>query len=184
MSDPNEPLVIEVRGKLYRLQIEDFDTDLDLDDIVGIDYTNIRGELLTFPIVYNRIGIFKAEMSNAAQRAKMNVEIVRSQLNQHYRTALTEEGRDYKGKPKTIKPTVDEISAAIVCDDAYQKAYEDYLNAQRRLDYMESIYWACQSKDQKLNRLSEKLRPEEFEQELLVDKVNSVLIKGVRKAIK
>lgn len=184
MTDPSEPLIIEVKGKMYRLMIEDFETDLDLEDITGIDYTNIRGELLTFSVAYNRIGIFKAELSNTAQRAKMNVDITKAQLNQKYRAALVEEGRDYKGKPKLIKPTVDEIAAAVLCDDEFQAAYEQYLTAQRHFEIMEAIYWACQSKDQKLNRLSEKISPEEFEQELLTDRVNSVLIKGIKKAIK
>lgn len=183
MGDPSEPLIIEVRGKLYNLQIQDFDTDLDLEDLTGIDYTNIRGELLTFSVAYNRIGIFKAELANLAQRAKMHVEIVKAQLNKKYRSLLVEEGKDYKGRPKLVKPTVDEIAAAVTCDDEYQEAVDLYLTAQKHFEIMEAIYWSCQSKDQKLNRLSERLSPEEFEQELLTDTVNSVLVKGVKKVI-
>jgi hypothetical protein len=39
------------------------------------------------------------------------------------------------------------------------------------------LYWSAKSKDSKLDKLSDKLRPEEFERELVEDTINGIVIK-------
>ena len=51
------------------------DTDIDIDDLIKIDYHNILGEILTFSVIMNRIGNFRAEMEELMEEAKVEVEI-------------------------------------------------------------------------------------------------------------
>ena len=179
-----EPLIIEVKGKQYRLQIQDFGPDIDLDDIIGIDYSNILGELLTFPIVFNRIGILKAEINNIVQNAKLDLDIKKARLEEQYRNELTERTTDHKGNPKVLKPTISEVSGAVSIDEEFIAQQRNLLELEKKNSYMETLYWSCQSKDSKLNRFSEKIRPEQFEGELLQDTVNGVFIKRAKTVIR
>ena len=184
MSDKMDPLIIEVKGKVYRLQIQDFGPDIDLDDIIGIDYSNILGELLTFPVVFNRIGILKAEIDNFWANARLDLEIKRARLEEQYRIELTEDGKDYKGNHKVVKPTKAEVDNAVTIDEEFIQQNRNLLELEKKKAYMETLYWSCQSKDSKLNRFSEKIRPEQFEGELLQDTVNGVFIKRAKAVIK
>lgn len=170
-----EKVVIELKnGKMAVLVIQPFNTELEVDDILRIDYSNIMGEILTFPLMFNRVANFKAEMENAVSEAKLDVEVFEAQLFEEYKKSLV---------AKEEKPTEANIKAAIQRDPRYSIKKKWYFKIQRDLAYMDSLYWACQSKDTKLNRFSEKIRPEDFERELLEDTINGIQIKITKSLI-
>ena len=55
------------------------------------------------------------------------------------------------------------------------------LDVQRDRDYINSLYWSAKSKDDKLNKLSEKLRPDDFNKEIIEGKLNGISIKSTNK---
>ena len=53
MEDSKEVITIELQsGRIAVLRLQSFDTEVDVDDILRIDYSNIMGEILTFPLMF------------------------------------------------------------------------------------------------------------------------------------
>jgi len=169
-------IVIEYGEKMVVLTLLPFDTELDVDDILRIDYYNIMGEILTFPLMFNRIANFKAEIEEIVNRTKFDLEVFEAQLMEQKRKSLEANSER--------KVTISEVEAAVKMDANLSIKKKEYFKRLKELAYMDSLYWAAQSKDTKLNRMSEKLRPEDFEKELVEDTVNSVMIKISSKAIR
>ena len=53
--------VIKIKDKTYFLKFDDFDENVDVDSLLKIDYGNLLGELVTFPVVVNRFGVLLAD---------------------------------------------------------------------------------------------------------------------------
>lgn len=171
----SEALIIELKNKMVVLRTLPFDTDIDVDEILKIDYHNLVGEILTFPVLLNRIANLKAEMQNIVNESEVDVRVFEAQLTEEKRKDITNKGG---------KGTIAEIEAAVRLDSRYRIKKNDFYAKQKNLDYLDSLYWAAQSKMNLLNKISDKIRPEEFEQELLEDVVNGVFIKATKKAIR
>ena len=59
----------------------------------------------------------------------------------------------------------------------------EVIRLQKQRDIINSLYWAVKSKDDKLNRLTDKIRPEEFEKEIVESEINGIIIRIQNKAI-
>lgn len=175
VSDDHESLVIELKSKMVVLKTLPFDTDIDVDEVLKIDYSNLVGEILTFPVLLNRIANLKAEMQHIVNESEIDVRVFEAQLTEEKRKDILNKGG---------KGTVAEIEAAVRLDSRYRLKKNDFFAKQKNLDYLDSLYWAAQSKMNLLNKISDKIRPEEFEKELLEDVVNGVMVKVSRKVIK
>jgi hypothetical protein len=170
-----EKIVINLKGdKVAVLSIESFDGDIS-DEIVKIDYNNLLGEIITFPVVYNRIANLRAEVANILAEAKLSLEIQEAQLFEKHKKKLIAGGE--KGTDKATE-------AAVLQDPLYATNKKIYLRRLRDFDYVDAMYWSAQSKDRKLNVLVEKISPDEFEKELVEGSINGVMIKMKKKAIK
>lgn len=173
-DDQFEEIVIELKNKMVVLQILPFDTDIDVDGILKIDYHNIMGEILTFNVLFNRIANLKAEMENIVSVAKMDMEVFEAQLWKEKRKALLNAAE---------KATEAMIDAEVKGDARYVTKKTAYFDKVKNLSYMDSLYWAAQNKSGLLKSLSDKLRPEEFMGDLLSDTINGVMIKCTKKLI-
>lgn len=174
-------LVIDLPTKTVKLILPDFDMDMDVDDILKIDYSNIIGELLTFPVIMNRIGVLKAEQEDVVRKSKLKMEIYEATLKQQfYKTMATTKtistGAN-KGVEKVQAPTVDQVSSRILLDKTYQEKQEYHSARMKDLSLLESWYWAAKSKDDNLKRISMHLKPEEYEKEIVEGVVNGIKIK-------
>jgi hypothetical protein len=163
-------------GRIVVLTVNALNTEMDTEEILRIDYSNIMGEILTFPVMFNRIANLRATLEEAASRAKTDMDIFEHQLREEKRKKL-EAGAD-----KRVTDTM--VETAIKIDARYKQKKDFLFRRQRDLGYAEALYWSAQSKDTKLNRLSEKMRPEDFSKELLEDNVNGVYIKITQPVIK
>ena len=179
-----EKMTIPLKDRIIVLQIQDFDTDIDTYDLTSIDYHNILGEILTFSVVMNRIGNLQADMDEIVEELKFDIEIKEASLSEYYRKELTKKTTDSKGNDKIKEPTIPEVKNAVLLDKAFDNLKRKLFRIQKEKKYIEALYWAIKSKDDKLNKLSEKLRPEEFEKEILEDTINDVIIKNKEKLIK
>jgi hypothetical protein len=169
--------------KIVVLELTAFDTDIDVDELTNIHYHNIIGEILTFPVVMNRVGNLRAEMEQIVAETKLDFDIFEAGMQEKMRKKLTETIETPKG-PKVDKPTKDEVENAVLLSPEYKVKKLHLFKMQRNLAYVEALYWSAQSKDSKLNRLSEKLKPEEFEKEILETSINGIIIKVKNKSIK
>lgn len=178
--DNSENLVIEFGNKLYSLKIQDFDTDIDVEAILNIDYANLLGEILTFPVLFNRIGNLRAEYEALVKTAALDLEVLKAETKARIRKAETSMVDDGKGKTKIVGPTVDELESRVLQDSAFKIAKRNLINLEKNYSKIESIYWSAKSKDGKLDRLSDKMKPEEFSMEILQDTCNGVAIRKVK----
>lgn len=169
-----ECLTIELKDKMIVLRTLPFDSDIDVDEILRIDHSNYLGEILTFPVLLNRIANLKAEQQNIVSETKNDLEIFEAQLTEEKRKILSANG----------KTTISEVDVAVKTDPRYKVKKNNFFSKQRDLEYLDALYWSAQSKMNLLNKISDKIRPEEFSAELLEDVVNGVFIKASRKVIK
>lgn len=179
----HEKILIDLDDdRMVSLQVREFDTDINTEELLQIDYSNILGDIITFPVLHNRIGLLKADIESIVATSKFNLEIYAAQLQEIKRKDLTTFKVDSKGVKTPSKPTVQEVENAVLLDEGYQLKKKSYIRRQRDLAYIESLYWSAKDKSDKLNRISEKLRPEEFSSEILEGEINGVLIKVRKKS--
>lgn len=176
-----QKVVVPFGQKTVILSYGDFDDEVDVDELTSIDYSNLYGEAVTVSALMNRIGILKSEAESVYSQKKLDCDIYEANLSRQYRKEANATGgkftiKDEKGIPFMLKMTDKAIEAAVLLDLAYQNKKKAVINAKRDLDFVDSIYWAVQSKDKKLSVLMKATTPEEFYDELVEGKVNGLFI--------
>lgn len=176
MEELNEEIVSipYAQDKMLVMKITPFNTDIDVDDLLKIDYSNLLGEILTFSVIFNRIAMLRADCQNIVNRGKVELEIFEAELSEIKRNDLTKLG---------AKVTVGEIDNAVKRDPFYIKKKNNYFEKVKNFDYVDALYWSAQSKLKLLEKISDKLSPKEFEREILEGTINGVMVKSVKRAI-
>ena len=173
-SDENEVVHVHFKNKVIKLHFKEFDDHIDIDELTKIDYSNLYAELITVPALMNRVGLWKAEADNAVAESRLERDIKMAEV-----ASLT---RNNSSK----KLTVAEVAEAVTLDPSVQNLKRIRIRKGKEAGYLDSLYWAIKSKEQKLNRIGEKmnLSPEEFEKNLIEGTWNGILIKGRKNLIK
>ena len=160
---------IPIGNKIIVLKYNSFDTDVDLDAVTKIDYSNLYGEIVTISSLLNRIGILKADVENIYNDFKLELEIFESQK----RKEIVRENLAVGNKKPSEANLADELTV-----DKEVIAMRKRLNElQRDLNYIEAVYWAIQSKDKKLSVLMKGVTPEEFAEGIVEGVVNTFYVK-------
>ncbi len=180
----SETIKIPFSDKIVILRIDEFDGDLDTDGLLKIDYSNILGEALTFPVLMNRIGMLRAQADNEMKEAKLSMDICWATLSESYRKDKSRIGTITGGIKKLHKPSKDEVENAVTTDDTYQAKQRSYFRSEKNYNYIDSLYWAAKSKDKKLDVISRSIVPEEFEKEIIEGVINGITIKSTEKVFK
>lgn len=81
--------LITIGGKTYKLLFDSFDEDMDIDSLLKIDYSNLIGELITFPVIVNRFGQLLAEAESQVSEAKLNLEVFEAKTKERLRSELS-----------------------------------------------------------------------------------------------
>lgn len=187
MSKENEEddnkIILEFPTKMVVLILNPFDTDVDIERLLFIQAHNIVGEIITWPIVTNRVGNLKADMEQVVAETKMDFEIFIANQQEIKRKELRVTTTDAKGNAKVEKPTKDEVENAVLVSKEYRVKMQYLHKVQRNFAYVESLYWAARDKSNKLDTYSAKLKPEEFEKEIIEGVINGIMIKSIKKAI-
>lgn len=167
--------IVKIGDKTYTLLIKAFDDDVEVDDLLQIDYSNLIGELVTFPVIVNRIGIMLAEAESAVSEKKLNLEVFEAKMKERLRTQLAETN----GKA----PTVEALNNAVLQEPSYQAMRKSLINAQKTRDYLNSVFWSAKDKSNKLDRLSLTIQAGDIPEEVLEGRVNSVILRRSKKLI-
>ena len=61
---------ISIGESTYILKFDEFDDEVDIDSLLRIDYSNLIGEMLTFPTVVAKIGNMLAEAESVVKPSK------------------------------------------------------------------------------------------------------------------
>ena len=67
-----EKIVISVQGKTITLTQSDIDSDIDMDEVTQINYSNLYGEMVTVSALLNKLGILKATKNASASAEAPN----------------------------------------------------------------------------------------------------------------
>jgi len=178
-----ELIKIPLENKIVVLKVTDFDGEIDVDDILKIDYSNILGEILTFPVLLNRLGLLLADAEDMVKHTKFDLEVYRAELKERYKKNLRKvDGSG--GAAKMKAPTNDEVEWSVLQDTGNNLKSKKLFKVEKYRDYLNSLYWSAKSKDDKLNKISEKLRPSEFEDEIMEGTINGIMIKCFDKLTK
>lgn len=168
IASEKEQIIINLRNKTLVLDIKDFGSaDIQIEDLLQIDYANILGDIITWPVIFNRIANIKAEMDNVLREETFDMKVYEAQLYEQHKKALIGSGE---------KATETSIDMAIKRDPQYKAKHFMFLRVQKQADILDGLYWSAKSKSKMLEAISMKIRPEDFEKEILVDTINSVKI--------
>lgn len=171
-----EKRIIQIGGNTYKLIFDNFDEDVDIDSLLKIDYSNLIGELVTFPVILNRSGILLAEAESQVAETKLNMDVYEAKTKERLRIELAEQNN---GKA----PTVEALNNAVVSNKAYQAMKRKYIEVVKTRDYINSIFWAVKDKSEKLNKLSLSIQPGDLSDSVIEGRVNNVLVKKTKKVI-
>ena len=168
--------VIQVGETTYKLLFDDFDEDMDIDSLLKIDYSNIIGELVTFPVIVNRFGILLAEAESKVSESKLNLEVFEAKTKERLRNELAEANG---GK----NPTVEALNNALLMNKSYQALRKQFIEIQKTRDYVNSIFWSAKDKTSKIEKLSLTVQNGDIPDSIIEGRVNNVLIKKTKKII-
>ena len=176
---------IPFKRKMVYLYFDDFEDEVDLDQLTFVDYNNLHSEFITISSLYNRVGIWKAEAEKQYNKQQLNVKIISAEKANEYRRKLKREDSYANGKPKMVWPTKDEVDNAVILDEEVQLELEKEILYKQRASVLDSLFWSVKSKEKKIDRLVEhmKIKPEDFENEIVEGKWNGILIKTRKRAI-
>ena len=168
--------VIQVGETTYKLLFDDFDEDMDIDSLLKIDYSNIIGELVTFPVIVNRFGNLLAEAESKVSESKLNLEVFEAKTKERLRNELAEANG---GK----NPTVEALNNALLMNKSYQALRKQFIEVQKTRDYINSIFWSAKDKTSKIEKLSLTVQNGDIPDSVIEGRVNNVLIKKTKKII-
>ena len=150
------------------LTTSSLEDNFDVDAITSIDYSNLYGEAVTVSALMNKIGLIKADSDNEVAKKKMELDIYEAELRKLFRKNMISQG---------AKPTDQKVEDEVVSDEGWQISKRNFINSQRDAQYVDSLYWAIQSKDKKLSVLMKGTTPEDFEKEIIEGAINTYIIK-------
>lgn len=168
--------IVTIGSNTYKLLFDDFDEEVDIDSLLKIDYSNLIGELVTFPVILNRFGLLLAEAESQVAETKLNLDVFEAKTKERLRVELAEQNN---GK----SPTVEALNNAVTSNKAYQAMKRKLIEVTKTRDYINSVFWAVKDKSEKLNKLSLTIQPGDISDSVLEGRVNSVLIKKTKKVI-
>lgn len=168
--------IINIGEQSYKLLYDEFEDGIDIDNLLKIDYSNLIGEIITFPIIVNKFGLLLADAESKVAETKLNIDVYESKAKERLRLRLQEENG---GK----NPTVDALNSAVMQDKGYQALKRKLIDVTKTRDYINSIFWSCKDKSEKLNKLSLTVQNAEIPEEVLQGRVNNIVIKKVKRVI-
>lgn len=154
---------------VYEIEFEEFDDEINVDDLLTIHYENLVGEIITFPVIVNRLGLLLADAERSLAETKLNCEIMEAKVREEIRTALNDE--EDRKKPATV----DEVNAAVHQSPVYKANKLKLFEAQKTRDYAASLLFSAKDKSSKLDKLSLSIPAGDIEEHLLQSKANSVM---------
>ncbi|MBJ7436145.1 MAG: hypothetical protein JHC54_10515 [Acinetobacter sp.] len=150
------------------LNFQDFDTDVDIDEMVKINYSNIVGEILTISVFVNQIGLLRADHEAKVKEYELDLAVFGAQVSEMARKNISAK----QDKPATVQ----QVENALLMDPIVQNKRKTLIRLQKEFAYIEALYVAVKSKDQKLNNLSRSLTPKDMEERLVEASINNTLV--------
>jgi len=169
IGDAETIQITTFQDKVVTLHFSEFDTDIDVDELLTIHHHNIVGEIVTMPVLLNKIGLLRAQASDDYRDYEHDHKVLNADRSNYHRKAALAEGVRATNLDKEVKDRV-------TMDKAIQASFKTLLRLQRDMEFVESLYWAVKSKDDKVNKLGGNLTPRDMARELAEGRINLMMI--------
>ena len=146
------PLKIGDRQLFITTNLFEDDSEIDIDKILRIDHNHLLAETLTFSVILNKLGALLAQANSELREAKLDLEIWYSKTKSEVRKEWDED--EDRKVVRGYKYTIDQVTDHVEGLGGYRVRKKKISNLEKQQDYINSIYWAAKSKDDKLDRLS------------------------------
>lgn len=164
-----ELIKISIGDKIVTLKQSDIDSDIDMEEITQIQYDNLYGEIVTVSALLNKIGILKADIDNQYEEYKLDCQIFESGERKKFISSKLNVGEK--------KPTESQVEDSLNTHPEVIAKRKRLLVYKKGCDYINALYWAVKSKDDKLSVLMKGVTPEEFSSNIIEGVVNGFYIK-------
>lgn len=172
----NKKIVISVGDQLIKFSLKEFDEEINIDDVLKIDYSNLVGEVLTCAVVLNRFGILLSEVENKVKMSKLNLEIYIAKKKEQLR--LSNKKKDSKGNLKDL--TISELDDLITTDKVFIVKKQKIFDLEKQEKYVNSIYWSLKDKAEKLSKLSFDVNLDNIDEATIERSVSKFMISSVK----
>lgn len=169
--------VINVGQSTYVLVFDEFEDNVDIDSLLRIDYSNLLGEMITFPTIVAKFGCMLAEVESQVSEKKLNLDVQEAKLKEEYRLKLSEQNG---GK----NPTIDAVNTAVLLDERFQDLKRDYIGYQKIKDYLLTTYLAAKDKSDKISKVYMQSQEADIPDSVIEGRVNQTMISKKQKLIK
>ena len=169
---------LEVGGKTVIFSHRGFSEEFDLEALLRIDVERLAIEILTFPVVLNRIGLILAEADNAIKEAELDLEIWMAKERERIRIDLID--NRVAGDKLTQDDMKYKQEAKLKGSPMYLAKNKIAFAAKKRRDYINSIFWSAKDKSDKLNHLASSLKGWKTLEQLLDEGLLNGSINGVK----
>ena len=180
-----ESTFVHLKDRVIELVYSSLDNTIDVDTLTSIDYLNLYGESITMPSLINKIGLYRAEAESALNVSVIELDIFDAELRNKYRRESAENAGKVlivKKPEQWLKLTEKALDELITLDLGWQVKKKNVSKRTKDLGFIESLFWACKAKDQKLNHLLPANVPEDFEKDIVEGRINGMMIKKHKKS--
>lgn len=137
--------------------------NLNLEDILVIDYNNLKEDISTFYFVVNQIGFLLNEANDLLREKTFQLEILKNKLDEYKSSQFILVKKDLENEGNK-NPTISLIESQIKLKKGHielQKSIEAQtllmIKATSEKDNLNTLYWAAQGKAETLKNLSKSL---------------------------
>lgn len=170
-----EKITLNIGAKTIVFEIRDFgDSAVDIEELLQVDLNNVVADIASFAVLFNRIGMIKAEMDNFLRETQLDFDMFMAEQRKKARGSFIMDV-DSKGNEKKKFLTEQGIDDEVLLSPSYKVKRQNLNKVKYQVDVIDALYWSAKSKDTKLNAISAKMKPEEFENEILEGKVNEMV---------
>ena len=177
--------VVSILGKTVALKYNEIPSEIQVNELTSIEYSNIYGEMVTVSTAMNSVGMLRAEVEHILKLKKLETDIFEAELKKERRKEASKQaGKFYvdDGKDRIlVKLTEGSLSEAVMLNPDLRKLKEACYQLEKDFAYLDSLQWSVQSKSKKLDKLMKEVTPTEFIDGLIDGKVNGILIRSINK---
>lgn len=159
--------IVDKEGNVFTLRLLPLE-EISPDDFLHVDFHNLYAELITMPVALNRIGNWRSYKNEELRESTLHLEILESNKSEEIRSEFAEKG---------LKLTEERLKNLVKIDKDVIKLKKKIIKLTKEFEQIDSIFWSAKDKSSKIEKISEKLKPEEFNREILVTKINNVKLR-------
>ena len=169
--------------KVLRMEVKQFEDDdnIQIEQLLKINFTRIKAEALTFPVILNRLGLLVADAERVVKEKQLEFEVWEAKTKGEIREGLRE-------RKRAEKLTDDDIKSMLYMElygrPTYAVKKRQIINAEHNYEVVKAFFWNAKDKSEKINVLLDKAQPDDIQLEELVGEINGIKLSAKDKVMK